>query len=67
MPLPGLNLIHYDTLINEDGEQVKLEEPQGIELPLKGFDVKDAGYQAPAADGSKMQVRLTLLQIGCNC
>ena len=45
-----------DTLINEKGEKVKLDEPTGYELPPKGFDVKDAGFQAPAADGSKVQV-----------
>jgi aconitate hydratase len=45
-----------DTLKNDKGEQVKLDEPQGIELPLKGFAVEDAGFQAPAADGSKVQV-----------
>lgn len=45
-----------DTLTNESGQQVKLDEPKGIELPLKGFAVEDAGYQAPAEDGSKVQV-----------
>jgi len=45
-----------DTLTNAKGEQVKLSEPQGAELPPKGFDVEDAGYQAPAADGSQVQV-----------
>ena len=45
-----------DTLINSKGEQVKLDEPKGIELPIKGFAVQDAGYQAPAADGSKVTV-----------
>ncbi len=45
-----------DTLTNQNGEQVKLDEPQGIELPVKGFAVEDAGYQAPAADGSGVQV-----------
>ncbi|KAB2914668.1 aconitate hydratase [Oscillatoria amoena NRMC-F 0135] len=45
-----------DTLTNEKGEQVKLDEPKGIELPAKGFDVEDAGYQAPAADGSSVKV-----------
>ena len=45
-----------DTLTNNKGEQVKLDEPTGYELPPKGFDVKDAGYQAPAADGSNVQV-----------
>jgi aconitate hydratase len=58
-----------DTLTNENGEQVKLDEPQGIELPTKGFAVEDAGYVPPAEDGSKVQVivsptseRLQLLQ-----
>ena len=45
-----------DTLTNSAGEQVKLEEPQGLEMPIKGFDVEDAGYQAPAQDGSKVSV-----------
>lgn len=45
-----------DTLTNEKGEQVKLDEPKGIELPAKGFDVEDAGYQAPAVDGSGVKV-----------
>jgi aconitate hydratase len=45
-----------DTLTNSAGEQVKLDEPQGLEMPLKGFAVEDAGYQAPAEDGSKVSV-----------
>ncbi len=45
-----------DYLLNEAGEKVKLEEPRGIELPPNGFDVKDAGYLAPPADGSAMQI-----------
>eukprot|EP01133_Synstelium_polycarpum_P003214 gene3214-3668_t len=45
-----------DTLTNANGEQVKLDEPTGHELPPKGFDVDDAGFQAPAADGSGVQV-----------
>jgi len=45
-----------DTLTNENGEQVKLEPPQGMELPEKGFDVEDPGYQAPAKDGSNVDV-----------
>ncbi len=45
-----------DTLINEEGQAVKLDEPQGIELPPSGFSVEDAGYQAPAEDGSSVQV-----------
>ncbi|EQA46655.1 aconitate hydratase [Leptospira broomii serovar Hurstbridge str. 5399] len=45
-----------DTLVNDKGEKVKLDPPDGDELPKRGFDVKDAGFQAPAADGSKIQV-----------
>ena len=45
-----------DKLKNENGEMVMLDEPAGFELPPNGFDVKDAGYQAPAADGSSIQV-----------
>ncbi len=45
-----------DTLTNENGEQVKLAEPQGIDFPPNGFAVEDNGYQAPAADGSGVQV-----------
>lgn len=45
-----------DTLKNEDGKDVMLDEPTGVELPPKGFSVEDAGYQAPAEDGSQVQV-----------
>jgi len=51
----GFNPI-TDTLINEKGEAVKLDPPTGDELPSKGFAVEDAGYQAPAEDGSKVEV-----------
>jgi aconitate hydratase len=45
-----------DTLVNEEGKAVMLDEPTGSDFPPDGFDVKDAGYQAPAADGSKVEV-----------
>ena len=45
-----------DTLINEDGVEVMLDEPTGDELPSRGFAVEDAGYQAPAEDGSGVNV-----------
>ncbi|MEN8786474.1 MAG: aconitase family protein, partial [Flavobacteriales bacterium] len=45
-----------DTLTNNKGEQVKFDEPTGFELPPKGFDVEDAGYEAPVEDGSKVSV-----------
>lgn len=51
----GFNPI-TDTLTTASGEQVKLDPPKGDELPTKGFDVEDPGYQEPAADGSGVQV-----------
>jgi aconitate hydratase len=48
-----------DYLTNEEGQQVKLDPPTGDELPQKGFAVDDPGYQAPAADGSKVQVAVS--------
>jgi aconitate hydratase len=48
-----------DTLTNENGEQVKLDAPSGFELPAKGFAVEDAGYQAPAADGSAVTINVS--------
>jgi aconitate hydratase len=45
-----------DKLKNANGEEIMLDEPKGFELPVKGFDVKDAGYTAPAIDGSRVQV-----------
>jgi aconitate hydratase len=58
-----------DKLLNEDGEWVSLDMPEGLELPPDGFEVKDAGYVAPSEDGSGVTVavkpesnRLQLLQ-----
>jgi aconitate hydratase len=45
-----------DTLINEDGQEVRFDPPVGVELPPKGFDVEDAGFLAPAAEGFKIKV-----------
>ena len=47
-----------DTLLNEKGQQVKLQEPIGFELPPKGYAVEDAGYIAPPVDGSKVEVNI---------
>ena len=47
-----------DTITNTKGEQVRLDPPVGDELPAKGFAVEDAGYQAPASDGSKVAVEV---------
>ncbi|MCE2894243.1 MAG: aconitate hydratase [Flammeovirgaceae bacterium] len=48
-----------DYLTNEKGQQVKLDPPYGDELPAKGFDVKDPGFQAPAKDGSSVTVKVS--------
>ncbi len=48
-----------DFLTNDKGELVKLDEPTGDELPKRGFAVEDAGYQAPAEDGSKVSVNVS--------
>ena len=45
-----------DTLLNSNGEQVKLDEPTGWELPPKGFAVEDSGYLEPVEDGSSIEV-----------
>ncbi len=45
-----------DTLTTEKGEQVKLAEPSGFELPPNGFSVEDNGYQPPANDGCNVKV-----------
>ena len=49
-----------DTLTNSKGEQVKLDAPSGDELPARGFAVEDAGYQAPAEDGSSVEVKVSV-------
>ena len=48
-----------DTLLNEDGQEVKLDVPRGIELPPKGFDVEDSGYLEPINDGSSIEVKVS--------
>ena len=48
-----------DKLVNENGEEVMLDEPRGMEMPEKGFDVEDAGYKAPAEDGSEVEVAVS--------
>lgn len=48
-----------DTLINEDGQEVKLDEPTGWELPPNGFDVKDPGFIAPVEDGGFVEIKVS--------
>lgn len=45
-----------DKLKNRAGEWVKLDEPSGVELPARGFDVKDDGYEPPAENGSQLEI-----------
>ena len=47
-----------DPLYTKDGKQIMLDEPKGQELPEKGFEVEDAGYLAPAEDGSNIEVKV---------
>jgi aconitate hydratase len=47
-----------DSLINSEGEEVKLDEPTGWELPPKGFEVEDSGYLEPVEDGSHINVEV---------
>lgn len=45
-----------DRLLNHDGERVKLSEPQGDELPTRGFASGNEGYLAPTGTDTKIQV-----------
>ena len=45
-----------DTLVNQEGDKVKLDPPTGIELPPRGFDYDDNGFIEPSLDGSKVEV-----------
>lgn len=47
-----------DTLTNEEGKEVKLTEPEGLEFPTAGFDVEDRGYQQPVENGSQVQLNI---------
>ena len=47
-----------DTLINENGEEVMLDPPIGIELPSNGFDCEDSGYIEPQEDGSNVVINV---------
>ncbi|MDZ4708716.1 MAG: aconitate hydratase [Saprospiraceae bacterium] len=47
-----------DSLMNSDGQMVQLDAPDGLELPTRGFEVEDAGYQAPSDDGSSVIVEV---------
>jgi aconitate hydratase len=45
-----------DHLVNDKGQKVRFSEPEGLEMPPHGFEVKDPGYVEPARDGSAINV-----------
>ncbi len=47
-----------DKLVNENGEEVSLDEPKGIDAPPAGYAVEENGYQAPAKDGSSVEIKV---------
>ena len=49
-----------DTLLNEKGEEIKLDPPTGVELPPLGFDVKENGYVSPVSDGTGVEVSVSV-------
>jgi len=48
-----------DTLINENGEAVRLEPPRGDELPRKGFIPGERGFVPPSRNGAKNAVKVS--------
>jgi aconitate hydratase len=59
----------HGTLATPDGKAFRFTPPEGEELPRDGFARGEEGYEAPAADGARVQVivrpdseRLQLLQ-----
>jgi len=47
-----------DKLKDKNGQEFTFEEPQGLEKPDKGFEVKDPGYVPPAEDSSQVEVKV---------
>ena len=48
-----------DQLINDSGSSIKLDVPEGYELPLLGFDFEDNGYQAPSDNGDEIEIHVS--------
>ncbi|CAK9782524.1 putative aconitase [Cutaneotrichosporon oleaginosum] len=48
-----------DSLKGADGKEFKFSEPKGLELPPKGYDPGENIFQAPPADGSKVEVAVS--------
>ena len=47
-----------DSLVNEQGEDVYLDVPNGLELPVNGFAVEDLGYQEPTVDSDDIEIKV---------
>ena len=45
-----------DTLTNESGQQIKLNEPQGTDFPPNGFAVEENGYVAPGKEVTEIKI-----------
>ena len=45
-----------DTLVNAEGKEVRLAEPKGYELPVRGFGAIGSGYQEPDKDSSNIKI-----------
>lgn len=45
-----------DTLTTDDGREVFLAVPEGIELPPQGFDEGESGFISPPDDGSSIEI-----------
>jgi len=56
-----------DKLVNDSGQEVFLEEPKGVELPSRGFDVEDPGYLPPPKNSEEIQIRIKVILKDCSC
>lgn len=45
-----------DSLLDNEGNTVKLDEPSGNDFPPKGFEVKDRGFIAPSENNEQIEV-----------
>jgi aconitate hydratase len=48
-----------DTLLNSEGNEVKIMEPEGLRLPPRGFGNIGDGYQKPEKPGSKGEILIS--------
>jgi aconitate hydratase len=47
-----------DTLTNAEGNEVTIDEPEGMELPPEGFGNIDNGYQEPEEKRNKEEIKI---------